>query len=912
MPYTVIVVSTPDAGRINEHLTDAFVFRVLQGDAGVAGVPVTIAGTLGLTPDSPSIVSTAGGLVPVSVTLGRRTLAQTLTATIATANAQATVTPVGVPNGTIVPILNRARTAPSGGFRSGIPGHAAAAVAQSVPAFTAATDGTLYVATANCVLSKIDVDGTISDLGGLATQCQTGGDGGPVSAARFQPIIRLALNDSQSMLYILERTRLRRLDLTTMLVTTIAGGGTAGSSMNYGDGGQATNATLSAVDLVATDTEVVILDDQPLRLRRVDLASGLITREFTATPVGCGTGMTNAGTVVELQYWLAKFGPSTFFGGARCEAPAFNAAAGAVSPTRVVRRDGPNQFTNITRGGEAANGAALPPAVAGQSIHGRSLQFLAGGGRHGVAFGPLGDLLISHGNQLLRVDRRTSILSAVCGASSGPFNPEYSDCASTNFDGLLAPAPIATDGAGNVYFGSAAAGSVASGIFMVSGVATSNTPLSFAVTAGNGQSLLWGARTTAMDCTATSGGQPVANIRMESDSSDPGSGFYGLDGYTNASGVLSDTARVGMLSGPVTLQQRCFDLHRNQIGACTWNHTVNAPAVGTIFPIMNADRLRTDDLNTPAWDGPATIASPSPATHFAVLPDRRLVFAGRTYSGPATIIMSASGGLTPTVLPQYYAYASTPAGLVYGAGFVPGGGAIDRLDLTTVPATATRYAGGGTGPETPGVSSVGANLSLQPIWSGTGSRLYYQKFRYIEPGTLNVMDTPFSPPMMACSGVPGAGLEFDTTGSIRYGVGNLTGVPAWGLRRVWTTQPACNGVSTLAWVDSVTGAYTFRAVVPDVQEAVADAAGNIFFVSSTQIGGGTPINHLVYMLPVGSSTPVLLAGGGSSLSHFVDARTVDLSITPHLAVSPGGILFIHSVWSSAFVAIAGVQGVRYQ
>lgn len=118
------------------------------------------------------------------------------------------------------------------------------------------------------------------------------GDGGPATQASLDMPHEIAF-DRAGHLYIVERDNhvVRRVDGRTGLLTTVAGTGTAGFG---GDGGAATAAQLRQPHSVAIDPSgrrLLICDIGNHRIRQVDLASGVITTwagtgERASTPDG--------------------------------------------------------------------------------------------------------------------------------------------------------------------------------------------------------------------------------------------------------------------------------------------------------------------------------------------------------------------------------------------------------------------------------------------------------------------------------------------------------------------------------------------------------------------------------------------------------------------------------------------------
>ena len=103
------------------------------------------------------------------------------------------------------------------------------------------------------------------------------GDGGPATSAALNSPRGLDL-DSQGNIFIADRAnnRVRKVDASTGVISTVAGDGTPAFS---GDGGQATSASLNSFRGVGLDSQgnLFIADTENHRIRRVDAATGVIT-----------------------------------------------------------------------------------------------------------------------------------------------------------------------------------------------------------------------------------------------------------------------------------------------------------------------------------------------------------------------------------------------------------------------------------------------------------------------------------------------------------------------------------------------------------------------------------------------------------------------------------------------------------
>jgi sugar lactone lactonase YvrE len=137
--------------------------------------------------------------------------------------------------------------------------------------------GNLYIAeTANHVIRKVDTNGNITTIAGTGTQGFSSVSG-PANAAQLDSPQGLAL-DTANHLYIADTHNhvIRKLNLTTGILTTIVGTGAPGFS---GDHGPATSAQLDLPTALALDAKnnLYLADTRSHRIRRIDATTGLIT-----------------------------------------------------------------------------------------------------------------------------------------------------------------------------------------------------------------------------------------------------------------------------------------------------------------------------------------------------------------------------------------------------------------------------------------------------------------------------------------------------------------------------------------------------------------------------------------------------------------------------------------------------------
>jgi sugar lactone lactonase YvrE len=120
--------------------------------------------------------------------------------------------------------------------------------------------------------------GIITTVAGIGEpgSCSSG-DGGPAASAGLLSPHGMAVDGSGHLFFADESgNRIRRVALSTGIVTTVAGNGVSGFS---GDGGPATSSSLSGPRGVAVDGSghLFFADESNNRIRRVELSTGIVT-----------------------------------------------------------------------------------------------------------------------------------------------------------------------------------------------------------------------------------------------------------------------------------------------------------------------------------------------------------------------------------------------------------------------------------------------------------------------------------------------------------------------------------------------------------------------------------------------------------------------------------------------------------
>ena len=220
-----------------------------------------------------------GPLMKASLTTGLLLVAMFAASSVAHAD----------PTNRVVVVQNLAGTG-SKGF-SGDAGPATGAQLNFPTGITRGPDGSFYFCdTSNHRIRRLTADGKISTVAGSG-QPGWSGDGGPALAAKLHEPYEVRFDASGNMFWVERLSHcVRKLDVKSGIVTTIAGTGTPGFS---GDGGAATNAQLNEPHSIGfnKDGDLFICDVKNHRIRRVDMKTGVIstfagTGERKPTPEG--------------------------------------------------------------------------------------------------------------------------------------------------------------------------------------------------------------------------------------------------------------------------------------------------------------------------------------------------------------------------------------------------------------------------------------------------------------------------------------------------------------------------------------------------------------------------------------------------------------------------------------------------
>jgi len=285
--------------------------------------------------------------------------------------------------------------------------------------------GNLYIVeAANHVVRKVSPTGAISTLAGTGVPGFSG-DGGPAASAMLWFPNAIAI-DGSGNLYIAEvnNQRVRKINLASGIITTVAGNGTRGF---FGDGGPATSANLCDPIGVAADSagNLFISDVGNQRIRRVDAATGIIT-----TYAGGGSSMDEGAAAIsallDSPYGLALDAGGNLFYVDQAQA-------------RVRRIDAATQTVTTFAGnlvnGFSGDGGPATAASLSNPFH--------------VALDAAGNVYIADtGNSRVRRVDSTGVITTVAGPGE---YPTIGDGGPATSAFLNSPAGVRLDSVGHLY-----------------------------------------------------------------------------------------------------------------------------------------------------------------------------------------------------------------------------------------------------------------------------------------------------------------------------------------------------------------------------------------------------------------------------------------------------------------------------
>lgn len=592
--FTLVVESGDgQTGWVDQALGPVTV-RVLDGaNAPVAGLLVTFSAPPGAATNPASQLTTSLGRVTLNPRLGRAPGVQTFGA-VAAGGASTTFTATASmpPDRRIFTLANVDRVRDTRRITS-------APATMSHVGYTygvaAAADGTVYF-TDDCMVRKISPAGVLSDVAGTGT-CGYSGDGADALAARLYNPYGLALDESAGLLYIADNSndRVRVVTLLDGMIQSVAGGGPTSAPSPWGDGGDASAATLSSPRhlALAADGTLYIADFTHERIRKVNPLTGVISTvlapsTFTTctTPavrwVGCGAYTTGCSVVVTPDGNL-------FVSGSLCWV-----TTNGTSTNGIVR---------VAPNGTLSHVAGFPSGPVTGNVPATSAGFPA---PPQLAMDAVGNLFMapyfSHG--VRRLEGTTGRVTLAVGAGIAGYSGDYGEALDARLDTIYG---LAFDSHRHLYIAEQQNFLVRTAVGLG---ATSTLSPTLTAVAGDAQSVEV-SRIPALPLSVRlrdGAGVNLSGYNVEWASLDRTAHIYVPRSSTILSGVASASVRLGLTPRNYQFQASFQDPHgRHAIGSpVTFTLRSYEPPAGTMVTLVNVDRIHSN--LDPAIPGIATLA----------------------------------------------------------------------------------------------------------------------------------------------------------------------------------------------------------------------------------------------------------------------------------------------------------------
>lgn len=304
-------------------------------------------------------------------------------------------------------IINTSAGTGTAGY-TGDGGAATAALIDYPIGISADNNGNYYFGDVfNHVVRKVDANGIITTVAGTGIDGSTG-DGGQATAANLSWPVDVVVDEAHNLLYICDymAQHIRKVDLSTGIITNVAGTGTNGYS---GDGGLAVNASMAMPTEINLDTQgnVYFTDQANDRIRKIDVTTGIIsTIAGNGTAINSGDGGPALAAGINHPYGIAIDGNNNIY-------------FSAYSNHSVRRIDGVTGIVTTVAGigSSGYSGDGGPANLA-------TLNF-----PEGICVDSVGNLYIAelYNYRIRKVDMATNIISTIAGIGSSTSSGDGGD-----------------------------------------------------------------------------------------------------------------------------------------------------------------------------------------------------------------------------------------------------------------------------------------------------------------------------------------------------------------------------------------------------------------------------------------------------------------------------------------------------
>ena len=288
--------------------------------------------------------------------------------------------------------------------------------------------GNVYVADQyGCRVRKVNAStGLITTVAGTGVSGSTG-DGGAATNAQLKTPTGIAL-DAVGNLYISDNSgnKIRKVNATTGIITTVAGTGTSG---NTGDGGAATSALLNSPAGIFADASnnIYVADMGNHRVRKINGTTGIITNVAGTGATGnTGDGSAATSALLNSPYGVALDANANVYIADLYDQRVRKVTAATGIITTIA---GTAATSGSTGDGGLATSAKLNSPAA-------------------LYFDASGNLYIADqsNNRVRKITMSTGIISSVAGTDGS-----YTGDGTQAVNAYMRPSCITMDGSGNVY-----------------------------------------------------------------------------------------------------------------------------------------------------------------------------------------------------------------------------------------------------------------------------------------------------------------------------------------------------------------------------------------------------------------------------------------------------------------------------
>ncbi|MEO0322572.1 MAG: MopE-related protein [Myxococcota bacterium] len=551
------------------------------------------------------------------------------------------------------------------------------------------SDGTTYVIVDDAVYA-IDDDGILDLFAGGGT---TLGDGGDRRAANLGTPRGLFVDEAGDRLLVAANSRVRAIDLTTGIVSTIAGGASVGGP-GFGDGSAATAAELSEAEDVAvtSDGRVWIIDDGAKRAIRVVETTGIIN---TVVPQGLTS---NLGITV--------------CGSDRCSL-AIDDEGDVLASGRIIGPFASSATPGILRidatTDEVTRVLGLPAAGVGEGVS-------------ALAFGPpsVGDVAVtdeglilfsSSDHRVRQIDPGTGLVTTFVGTGTAGSGGDGGAAGSAQ---LNAPDGLAIHPGGHLLIADGGNRALRRvwGPLPTPGLAPTVAAVGSTMLPPRAAGAAVPGGLTVEVTTDTMPPVPLAGLGVEWEVAS-GAGFIdAATSPTSASGLSVATAFTGLQAGPVTFRARVFDASAVELPDSPIDFLVTAtlPPAGNVSTVVNLTRSSGSTgipgaASTARITTPQGVAAASDGTFWVAAVNNHQVYevspAGAIRLVAGTGVRGSTGDLGPAALatlaePRALCYDEASDYLYVLTGAIANAGRLRRIDLGTADERIRTVVGGGS------------------------------------------------------------------------------------------------------------------------------------------------------------------------------------------------------------------------